>query len=190
MTTEPQAQPPAAPEPRDAAEREARSLVYTSHQPPYGAISFDRHAADRLVIRIAAALRADLPRAAADDNAIRQALRPIRGCATDDQYVDVFERVSALLSATPRATEGLTVEAWRPIETVPRDGTRILLVRGDYVWIDDWWRGAGANANWSSLIAWEQATGKTPDPPTHWQPLPQPPRAWHKSHAEREGERT
>jgi hypothetical protein len=45
-----------------------------------------------------------------DDTAIRQALRPIRGCATDDQYVDVFERVTALL-ATPRATGETTVEA-------------------------------------------------------------------------------
>jgi hypothetical protein len=51
-----------------------------------------------------------IPRATVDDKAIRQALRPIRGCATDDQYVDVFERVTALVSA-PRATEGeLTVE--------------------------------------------------------------------------------
>lgn len=39
---------------------------------------------------------------AVDDTTIRRALRPIRGCATDDQYVDVWERVTALL-ATPRA---------------------------------------------------------------------------------------
>jgi hypothetical protein len=64
---------------------------------------------------------------------------------------------------------------WQPIETAPRDGARILLVRGDYIWLDDWWKGDGANSNWSSLVAWKQATGKTPDPPTHWMPLPAPP---------------
>jgi hypothetical protein len=54
--------------------------------------------------------RADLPRATVDDKMIREALRPIRGCATDDQYVEVFERVTALVS-TPRAEGELTVEA-------------------------------------------------------------------------------
>jgi hypothetical protein len=52
-----------------------------------------------------------LPRTTSvDDAAIRQALRPIRGCATDDQYIDVWERVTGLL-ATPRATGDTTVEA-------------------------------------------------------------------------------
>jgi hypothetical protein len=64
---------------------------------------------------------------------------------------------------------------WQSIETAPKDGTRILLVRGNYIWLDDWWKGDGANSNWSSLVAWKQTTGKTPDPPSHWMPLPEPP---------------
>jgi hypothetical protein len=60
--------------------------------------------------------------------------------------------------------------AWQPIETAPRDGTRVLCfapaVKGEYPnpkWRVDVWRGVG----W-----WEMR----PDQPyTHWQPLPPPP---------------
>lgn len=63
-----------------------------------------------MTLRAAKLSDVDLPcTTAVDDAAISQALRPIRGCATDDQYVDVFERVSALLAA-PRATGETTVE--------------------------------------------------------------------------------
>lgn len=64
---------------------------------------------------------------------------------------------------------------WQSIETAPRDGTRILLVHGSYIWLDTWWKGDGTNSDWSSIVAWKQATGKTPDAPTHWMPLPTPP---------------
>jgi hypothetical protein len=49
------------------------------------------------------------------DTAIREALRPIRGCATDDQYVDVFGRVTALLTAE-----------WRPITDAPK-GRKLIV---------------------------------------------------------------
>jgi hypothetical protein len=62
-------------------------------------------------------VRADLSRAVTDDKAIQQALRPIRGCATDDQYVDVFERVTALVATTPRAT----AEAELPVESALKE---------------------------------------------------------------------
>lgn len=63
---------------------------------------------------------------------------------------------------------------WQPIETAPKDGTRILLGRGDRVWLDEWWKGIGISG-WASLVAWEQAGGSYSLPPTHWMPLPDPP---------------
>jgi hypothetical protein len=70
--------------------------------------------------------------------------------------------------------------SWQPIETAPRDGTRVLLwhpralARGENVivgwWlIDDWW---------TSHNCW--LNDRDPDSdfdlaPTHWQPLPSPP---------------
>ena len=62
------------------------------------------------------------------------------------------------------------MSAWQPIETPPKDGTRILIfvpVPRDRIqaalWDDRDWEiimGAGVNA----------------DAPTHWLPLPEPPK--------------
>lgn len=58
---------------------------------------------------------------------------------------------------------------WMPIETAPRDGTRIHIIndRGQFIveWEDDWWRVENGKM-YASLRG---------DEPTHWQPLPQPP---------------
>jgi hypothetical protein len=67
---------------------------------------------------------------------------------------------------------------WQPIETAPKDGTRILgydgsTVSGTY-WHDSFreWRNeseaAGDNHGWYGHDRWV---------PTHWQPLPEPPSA-------------
>ena len=112
MATEPQALP------REAPERPLLAAIFPESKQTVPAVG-DYYVVSRVTPNVLdfhdgyctsiELTRADLPRATVDDDAIRQALRPIRGCATDDQYVDVFERVMALVS-TPRATE-LTVEA-------------------------------------------------------------------------------
>ena len=58
---------------------------------------------------------------------------------------------------------------WQPIETAPRDGTKILVYRGNEpgsekvrVGVDYWLFG-----QWYKSRHWPQ--------PTHWQPLPEPP---------------
>ena len=69
---------------------------------------------------------------------------------------------------------------WQPIETAPKDGTRILLWDTDEVVIAKWddismggaegWQIAVVNML-SGLKHYEAAFN-----PTHWMPLPEPPR--------------
>jgi hypothetical protein len=96
------------------------------------------------------------------------------------QYPQLFERVvSALSSQAPRpapvSTHG---DGWRPIETVPKDGTRIIGFTAErcdccdpttsgmmvLVWDDGW---VGGRENGFKLFARHS--------PTHWMPLPSPP---------------
>lgn len=64
---------------------------------------------------------------------------------------------------------------WRPIETAPRDGTRIIVYRpkfdGDYIpqvgW--DFWMTKG-------LLEPTWGKSRKDVPPTHWMPFPEPPR--------------
>lgn len=81
---------------------------------------------------------------------------------------------------------------WRPIETAPRDGTRILLLLGDHriesgKWVDaeeDGPDSIGADAGWLSDSGWTMPgrsfghflhRREPMAPPTHWMPLPEPP---------------
>jgi hypothetical protein len=69
--------------------------------------------------------------------------------------------------------------SWQPIETAPKDGTRILLWDTDEVVIAKWddistggakgWQIAVVNMH-SNLNYYEAAYN-----PTHWMPLPEPP---------------
>jgi len=68
---------------------------------------------------------------------------------------------------------------WRPIETVPRDRTSVLLTCA----IDECWGGNTAVAAWwgdKASGAWVCYMNMVLDPelhftPTHWMPLPEPP---------------
>ena len=67
---------------------------------------------------------------------------------------------------------------WQPIETAPKDGTRILVscvyeVEGQthsYEWAD-WW---GWDDEWEGWLDFPSQI-PAPVPPTHWMPLPAPP---------------
>jgi hypothetical protein len=66
-------------------------------------------------------------------------------------------------------------DAWQPIETAPRDGTRILV----------WWRGRRSQTmvrisrctqpHGSPYVWVTDGTGRDTLEPTHWMPLPPPP---------------
>lgn len=70
---------------------------------------------------------------------------------------------------------------WQPIETAPKDGTVVL------VWPIDWQCSATGSPNtdmwicqWSDFYnRWVEAAGEEyfgPQTPTHWAPLPEPPK--------------
>jgi hypothetical protein len=84
-------------------------------------------------------------------------------------------------AAERRVAELEAERQWRPIETAPKDGTRILLyrpdVRGEHIEIM-------VEGYWSNLPGHSYGIGwRTPcfsfsggkHDPTHWQPLPSPP---------------
>lgn len=74
---------------------------------------------------------------------------------------------------------------WQPIETAPRDGTFVLgcVKPPSGAWIEEYeqwqaprtvcWRGFHPNA--PGKKQWRDANGR-PFLPTHWQPLPEPPK--------------
>lgn len=60
---------------------------------------------------------------------------------------------------------------WQPIETAPKDGTRVLVADED-VWmaVARYWP---CNSYWIE----DAASGMKLNPPTHWLPLPPPPQS-------------
>jgi hypothetical protein len=54
-----------------------------------------------------------------------------------------------------------------PIDSAPKDGTHILMLRGEIS--EAWWQ----NGQWGGK-GWEYPTW---DQPTNWMPLPTPPKA-------------
>lgn len=89
------------------------------------------------------------------------------------EYADVGGGYDALVRKAREALASLndTEEGWQPIETAPRDGTRMLLwVRGHLVMLGSW---AGHGA-YSGAAFWSNNVPIVPQP-THWLPLPQPP---------------
>jgi len=61
---------------------------------------------------------------------------------------------------------------WQDIETAPKDGTFILIRRGEWI-TTAWWQVCGSN----DLPRWHHMHGWFPreDEPSHWQPMPPSP---------------
>lgn len=61
---------------------------------------------------------------------------------------------------------------WQPIETAPKTGEEIILAHGNFVWIDSWQTDEGLENGgyWEECETWT-----TPQVPSHWMPLPEPP---------------
>lgn len=78
---------------------------------------------------------------------------------------------SALLDAHAQALVKLAEREWRTIETAPKDGTHIIAYTAVFdVFGKEYWR--PVVLRWSlSENAWDFHAK-----PTHWQPLPKPPR--------------
>ena len=62
---------------------------------------------------------------------------------------------------------------WQPIETAPKDGTRVLLVEAE--------QPTGVSTGWWTMAGWRDfgdigCNGLADYSPTHWMQLPAPPR--------------
>lgn len=60
---------------------------------------------------------------------------------------------------------------WQPIESAPKDGTKILLLLKD----SDVPHSGYYKIRYSWRIAWDDYDLSDNDGPTHWMPLPEPP---------------
>lgn len=70
--------------------------------------------------------------------------------------------------------EGEEMSEWQPIETAPKDGTRIVLATSDTAYAGRWAESQYIGMWWMSgdyVAAFSKM-----NPPTHWMPLPQPPK--------------
>jgi hypothetical protein len=73
---------------------------------------------------------------------------------------------------------------WQPIETAPRDRTRILLwgalhgpkCDGDGKWERGEVAGSRVSLGYFGNALWQTGTFNSPPSPTHWMPLPTPPK--------------
>lgn len=69
---------------------------------------------------------------------------------------------------------------WQPIETAPKDGRNILVSDGRLVSIGGWLTDIDHGAEWEGQIGmagwWAFDLGPNNDRPTHWMPLPEPPK--------------
>lgn len=94
------------------------------------------------------------------------------------------DHAAAIIAAADGAALPMLVRAeWQPIETAPKDGTRILIAGGTYYYdaseMPDqeftsadtaYWRNGGWCGGYGS-----EYNGEYWHKPTHWQPLPAPP---------------
>lgn len=60
---------------------------------------------------------------------------------------------------------------WKPIETAPKDGTRVLGL------CDNYYRPCAEEIYWQRPGVWLRESEKNVVNPTHWMPLPPPPKA-------------
>jgi len=99
------------------------------------------------------------------DSIARRCARGVRGCATNDQYTDLIERISEAL----RMALASDARGWRPIADAPRDEETYIL-------------GSNVGATIPGIVGWDDALQEHywlnhmfNGPITIWQPLPAPP---------------
>ena len=106
----------------------------------------------------------------------------------DDYAEELAEAKSALASAEARRLEA----DWRPIETAPKDGTRVMVYGCEYRrhWfgVGYYFKGVpGDGEGWiaSSFLTMPNNDSSGSFTPSHWKPLPAPPLLAAKEAAER-----
>lgn len=106
-------------------------------------------------------------------------LRLVYGAAGQAETVDAL--VDALSAAQP--APGGQETGWQPIDTAPKDGTRVLLCDACFAYpkaypqcvAQGFWLETGHWGYWADRISDFQLVWFAP---THWMPLPEPPNAY------------
>lgn len=111
--------------------------------------------------------------------------RQLAATLFDDLFPDWFwPRVEMLRSASRQTP---TPAGWQPIETAPKDADVLLLTDGDEVSFGGWLsaadQGAEPDEEFRIAAGWWVYDGFDMKP-THWMPLPSPPRASRHAPAE------
>ena len=90
---------------------------------------------------------------------------------TDDPAIRLCDLCGGVVPSDPSTGEYKAAQTtgWQPIETAPRDGTRILASDGQSVEVIFNAHGDGWFNQSSEISMWRVF------PPTHWMPLPEPP---------------
>jgi hypothetical protein len=133
--------------------------------------------------RLARAIRAQDRAVVAGDMAEFEIYRSIAASSAMRFVRDYEAEVRAALDSPPDHSEG---EGWQSIETAPKDGTPILVGRGRVNLGDGTYKdGIVLEAQWDAnelgwyfggyVGGWLKVDPE--HPPTHWQPLPEPPHA-------------
>lgn len=120
-----------------------------------------------------------------DEHCARLGLRNMPWHQQDDAHRDEFMAYARAAIAAYREVQ------WQPIETALKDGTHVMLSRGDRVTLGNWesvistspeYHANGTylgqfedGDSWEGWMSWDGGFCEE-TPPTHWQPLPEPPK--------------
>lgn len=109
----------------------------------------------------------------------KEDLQKLKAAATAVENYGVIRSMalptSEILALITEIEQARAANGWMPIETAPKDGTPILVLKKGFHpavarWLEGQWMTANAEANYSNgnpcYLEWNL---------THWQPLPIPP---------------
>ncbi|ALN73570.1 DUF551 domain-containing protein [Aureimonas sp. AU20] len=106
----------------------------------------------------------------------------------DEDRCDALATIASLSEALAEAEKKGAEDGWMPIETAPRDAEAVLITGGTWLYSEsfadgmcDWTAIATFDPNASGDHKWNGGNGTEYDGiyyhnPTHWRPLPPPPR--------------
>jgi hypothetical protein len=100
--------------------------------------------------------------------------------ASRTNAADVMERFREVVAARTALESRLRelLPGWRPIESAPKEGQRVLLTGKGYQgteWVCEGWHDAHRGSWWEANVDDSDTHGMAIYP-THWQPLPPPPK--------------
>ena len=87
-----------------------------------------------------------------------------------------LDELIAHLEAAEKAIHELAalVPEWQPIETAPKDGTKVLIFDGEEIFLASYKNYCGTMPTWQPEYA--EVPMFEDDMPSHWMPLPAPPK--------------